>query len=104
MSMLGVARNTADTSKPGFLFRFCCPRHGNILVPLGLHVPSVQGWEQQARYLLVFQMCKVSGSSMPCFSASSSRKSNRYLTAMGTGRFTLRMAWKVSSTNFCSVP
>lgn len=102
--MLGVAGNPADASQPMFLIRRCCSDPGSELVPLELHVLSADGEGQQAMYLLVFQMCKVSGSSMPCFSASSSRKSNRYLTAMGTGRFTLRMAWKVSSTNFCSVP
>lgn len=55
-------------------------------------------------YLLVFQMWTVSGSSMPCFSAMSSRKSKKNLTAIGGGRFVLRMDTKTSSTNFCSVP
>lgn len=55
-------------------------------------------------YLLVFQMWTVSGSSMPCFSAMSSRKSKKNRTAIGGGRFVLRMATKTSSTNFCSVP
>lgn len=90
----GSREPRAKAAGPGLLSRPCRPRPGSVL--------SARG--QQARHLLVFQMCKVSRSSMPCFSASSSRKSNRYLTAMGTGRFTLRMAWKASSTNFCSVP
>lgn len=54
--------------------------------------------------LFVFQMWTVSGSSMPCFSAMSSRKSKKNLTAMGGGRFVLSMATKTSSTNFCRVP
>lgn len=33
--------------------------------------------------LLVFQMCRVSGSVMPRLSACSSRKSKKYLTARG---------------------
>lgn len=33
--------------------------------------------------LLVFQMCRVSGSEMPRLSACSSRKSKKYLTARG---------------------
>ena len=55
-------------------------------------------------HLLVFQMWTVSGSSMPCFSAMSSRKSKKNLTAIGGGRFVLRIATKTSSTNFCRVP
>lgn len=55
-------------------------------------------------HLLVFQMWTVSGSSMPCFSAMSSRKSKKKRTAMGGGRLVLRIATKTSSTNFCSVP
>ena len=55
-------------------------------------------------HLLVFQIWTVSGSSMPCFSAMSSRKSKKYRTAMGGGRLVLRMATNTSSTNFCRVP
>lgn len=55
-------------------------------------------------HLLVFQMWTVSGSSMPCFSAMSSRKSKKNRTAMGGGRLVLRMATNTSSTNFCRVP
>ncbi|TNN79657.1 hypothetical protein EYF80_010031 [Liparis tanakae] len=42
-------------------------------------------------YLLVFQMCIVSGSVMPCFAAWSSSRSKKYLTASGTGRLVLRI-------------
>lgn len=59
----------------------------------------------RAPHLLVFQMCSVSGSEMPLFSACSSRKSKKYLTASGglSSRM-LRMALNRSSRNFCSVP
>lgn len=59
----------------------------------------------KASHLLVFQMCRVSGSVMPRLSACSSRKSKKYLTARG-GRSSgmLRMAWKRSSKNFWRVP
>lgn len=55
--------------------------------------------------LLVFQMCRVSGSVIPLFSACSSRKSKKYFTATGglSSRI-LRMALNKSSRNFCSVP
>ena len=56
-------------------------------------------------HLLVFQMCRVSGSEIPLLSACSSRKSKKYLTARGglSSRM-LRMALNRSSRNFCSVP
>lgn len=61
------------------------------------HIPTA--------HLLVFQMCRVSGSEIPLFSACSSRKSKKYLTARGglSSRM-LRMALNRSSRNFCSVP
>ena len=55
-------------------------------------------------YLLVFQMCMVSESEMPCCPACSSSRSKKYLTASGTGRLVLRITVNRSSTNFCSVP
>lgn len=60
--------------------------------------------ERRPSYLLVFQMCIVSGSEMPCWPAWSSSRSKKYLTASGTGRLVLRMTVKRSSTNFCNVP
>lgn len=56
-------------------------------------------------HLLVFQMCRVSGSEIPLFSACSSKKSKKYLTASGglSSRM-LRIALNRSSRNFCSVP
>lgn len=50
-------------------------------------------------------MCRVSGSEIPLFSACSSKKSKKYLTASGglSSRM-LRIALNRSSRNFCSVP
>lgn len=67
------------------------------------HVTQCES-ERRPSYLLVFQMCIVSGSEMPCWPAWSSSRSKKYLTASGTGRLVLRMTMKRSSTNFCNVP
>lgn len=66
-----------------------------------LHVTSQL---QSIMYLLVFQMCIVSGSEMQCCPAWSSSRSKKYFTASGTGRLVLRMTVNRSSTNFCNVP
>lgn len=55
-------------------------------------------------YLLVFQMCSVSSSTLLCLSACSSRKSKKYLTAGGTTELEHKTLRKKSSTNCCSVP
>lgn len=54
-------------------------------------------------YLLVFQIWMVSSSTL-CFSACSSRKSKKYLTAGGTTAPEHSTLRKKSSTNCCSVP
>ncbi len=55
-------------------------------------------------YLLVFQIWMVSSSTLLCFSACSSRKSKKYLTAGGTTATEHSTLRKKSSTNCCSVP
>ena len=55
-------------------------------------------------YLLVFQIWMVSSSTLLCFSACSSRKSKKYLTAGGTTAPEHSTLRKKSSTNCCSVP
>lgn len=60
------------------------------------------GWADP--HLLVFQMWTVSSSLMSCFSACSSRKSKKYLTAGGTAFPGASTLWKKLSTNCCSVP
>lgn len=58
----------------------------------------------QYTYLLVFQIWMVSSSTLLCFSACSSRKSKKYLTAGGTTAPEHSTLRKKSSTNCCSVP
>lgn len=55
-------------------------------------------------YLFVFQMWIVSSSTLLCFTACSSRKSKKYLTAGGTTAPEHSTLRKKSSTNCCSVP
>lgn len=55
-------------------------------------------------YLFVFQIWIVSSSTLLCFSACSSRKSKKYLTAGGTTAPEHSTLRKKSSTNCCSVP
>lgn len=55
-------------------------------------------------HLLVFQMCTVSWSQMPCCAACSSSRSKKYLTGRGAGRPALRITWNRSSTKVCRVP
>lgn len=73
----------------------------------GERVVGVENLDRITRcvpHLLVFQIWTVSGSSIPCFSAMSSKKSKKNLTAIGGGRFVLSIATNTSSTNFCNVP
>lgn len=63
-----------------------------------------QGAERAGPHLLVFQMWMVSSSRMSCFSACSSKKSKKYLTAGGTAFPGASTLWKKLSTNCCSVP
>lgn len=55
-------------------------------------------------HLFVFQMWMVSSSTLLCFSACSSRKSKKYLTAGGTTAPKHSTLRKKSSTNCCNVP
>jgi hypothetical protein len=59
---------------------------------------------RQKPHLLVFQIWMVSSSRMSCFSACSSKKSKKYLTAGGTACPGASTLWKKLSTNCCSVP
>lgn len=54
--------------------------------------------------LFDFHECTTSGSTIPCFLAASSSRSNSHLTAGGSASFTVRIVMKKSSTNFCIVP
>lgn len=83
----------------------CMPRprypHPHVITHAGSHValPALL-----PPHLLVFQMCTVSWSAMPCCWACSSSRSKKYFTASGTERPVLRVTWNKSSTNFCRVP
>lgn len=82
-----------------------CPGALAALMPSYHRYPNPPVPPGPSHHLLVFQMCRVSGSEMPLFSACSSRKSKKYLTASGglSSRI-LRIALNRSSRNFCSVP